>query len=101
MSPEAIILTINLVLLGFGYLWAYPNLPTKTWQAIMIRDAAISTGAVMLAGLLFAGKGISFSLILFDTNWLVFSILTMCVIETPLFAWFAQKHDIRFDDTDD
>jgi len=39
--------------------------------------------------------------IFFETNWLAFSIGTLLVMETPLFAWFARKHNLTFDDWDD
>ncbi|MBB5722385.1 hypothetical protein FHS72_002011 [Loktanella ponticola] len=100
MSPEATILIINIALLGFAYLWAYPSLPVKTWRAIMVRDVAISVAALTLAAALFAGRNITFHMVLFNTNWLVFSIITMMLIETPLFAWFAQKHNLRLNDLD-
>jgi len=40
MSPELTLLIINAVLMGYAYLWAYPSLPEKTWQAIAWRDVA-------------------------------------------------------------
>ncbi|MEJ6398988.1 hypothetical protein [Yoonia sp. 208BN28-4] len=96
MSPELTILIINGVLMAFGYLVAYPALSEKTMPAIMWRDAVISGAALFLAGLLYWGSDIAFSLIVFDTNWFFFSVLTLMVIETPLFIWFAAKHDIKF-----
>jgi hypothetical protein len=101
LSPEATILTINAVLLAFAYIWAYPNLPEKRWQSIMWRDAVISIAALVVAGLLFAGRVIAFNLVLFESNWIVFSIVTMLIMETPLFMWFARKYDLQFDETDD
>lgn len=101
MSPEATILIINAVLLAFAYAWAYPNLPEKRWQSIMWRDAVISIAALVVAGLLFAGRGFTFNLVLFETSWIVFSIITMLIMETPLFMWFSHKYDLRFDETDD
>lgn len=101
MSPEFTLLTVNAVFLGFAYLWAYPSLPQKTWRAIMLRDVAISVAVLLVAAGLFAGRGISFRLVFFDTNWFVFTAVTMMAMETPLFAWFARKHGLTFDDLDD
>lgn len=98
MSPELTLLIINAVLLAYAYLWAYPALTEKTWKAILLRDTAISVAAVTLAGLLYWGSGLPFSLIFFDANWFGFSIVTMMVMETPLFLWFAKKYDLTFDD---
>lgn len=101
MSPELTLLTINAILLGYAYLWAYPSLPKKTLRAVMTRDIAISAAALVLAALLFAGKGIAFRMLFFGTNWFVFSIVTLCIMETPLFFWFAKKYDLSFDEWDD
>jgi chromate transport protein ChrA len=101
MAPETTVLIINASLLAFAYLWAYPSLPKKTWHAIMIRDAAISLAALVLAALLFSGKKLSFNIVLFNTNWFVFSFITMMLMETPLFFWFTKKYGLRFDDTDE
>ena len=100
MSPEFIQLTVNVVFLAFAYLWAYPSLTEKTWRAIIIRDVAISVAVLVVSAGLFMGRGLTFSLILFDTNWVVFTIMTMIAMETPLFLWFAQKHGLSFDDRD-
>lgn len=100
MSPEFIILTVNAVFLGFAYLWAYPSLPQKTWRAIMTRSVAISCAAILVSAALFAGRRIPFDLVIFDTNWFVFSALTLFVMEIPLFLWFSQKYDITLDDDD-
>lgn len=96
MSPELTVLVINAILMGFAYLVAYPMLTEKTLPAILWRDAVISGAALVLAGVLFWGTDAAFSLIVFDTNWFFFSVITLMVIETPLFLWFARRYDIRF-----
>jgi hypothetical protein len=101
LHPEATILIINAALLAFAYLWAYPSLPEKTANAIMWRDAVISIAALVLAAALFASRGITFNMFVFDTNWFVFSLVSMMLMEIPLFIWFARKYDLRFDDADD
>ncbi|MEL6642027.1 MAG: hypothetical protein AAFP98_12085 [Pseudomonadota bacterium] len=100
MSAELQILVINCVLLAYAYLWAYPALTEKKLSVIMTRDMAISAAALLIAGALFYGSGVRFSLIIFETNWLVFSILTLFILETPLFFWFAKKHNLDFNDFD-
>ncbi len=94
MTPEAVILLVNATFLAFAYLWVYPNLTTKTVALVMRYDLIISMAAVGVAGLLYWGSGIRFSLIVFDSNWAVFSIVTLLVMETPLFIRFAKKHDL-------
>ena len=81
--------------MAFAYLVAYPMLSEKTVPAIMWRDTAISGAAVLVAGMLYWGTDVRFSLFFFDTNWLVFSIVTLGIIEAPLFAWFVRRHNIK------
>lgn len=96
MSPELKLLTINAVFLGYAYLWVYPRLSELTGLKIMWRDAVITAAALMVGALLFAGTGIPFSLSIFETNWFVFQLITFAIIETPLFLWFAWRHDLEF-----
>jgi len=94
MTPEATILIANAIFLAFAYIWVYPNLKSITTNAVMTYDLIISAAALAVAGLLYWGSGTSFSLILFDTNWAVFSIVTLLAMELPLFIWFMRKHDL-------
>ncbi len=95
MTPEVTILIANAILLAFTYLWVYPGITSKSINLIMAYDLVISAAALLVAGLLFWGSGISFNLILFQTNWAVFSIITLFIMEAPLFAWFAKKHGLN------
>jgi len=98
MSPELTLLCVNAALLAYAYLWAYPALTEKTWRSVLIHDAGISVAALIVAGLLFWGSGVAFHMIFFEANWFVFSIVTMMIMETPLFLRFAKKHGLHFDD---
>ncbi|MCO4846960.1 MAG: hypothetical protein KC448_03175 [Yoonia sp.] len=94
MTPEVTLLIVNAIFLAFAYLWVYPGLTTKTINLILIYDAVISCAALLVAGLLFWGSGTDFSLIFVSTNWAVFAIITLGLMEIPLFAWFAKKYDL-------
>lgn len=95
-SPEAQILILNGVILGVVYLGIYPTLRDKTLNRIMAIDLVLSALALTVAAALFWGTGTKFSLIFFDTNWLLFSLVTLFALETPLFLNFAKKHGIDF-----
>ena len=61
----------------------------------MLRNDLVLTLLVLItAGALFAGSGTRISLILFDTNWFGFTLLSSMAMELPLFLWFCKKHDI-------
>lgn len=95
MTPEATILIVNAIFLAFAYLWVYPSLKTITINLVMTYDLLISSAAVLVAGLLYWGSGTSFSLLFVSSNWAVFSIITLLIMEAPLFAWFAKKHNLK------
>ncbi len=101
-SPEAQILIINGVILAVAYLGIFPSLVEKTLNRIMTIDVVLSTLAVTVSGALFWGTGVSFNMVLFDTNWAVFTIVTLFVMEVPLFINFAKQHGIKlFEDDPD
>jgi hypothetical protein len=101
-APEAQILILNGVIMAVAYLGIYPSLQDKTLNRVMTVDLALSVMALTVAGALFWGSGARFSLIFFEVNWAVFCIVTLVIIETPLFLNFAKKHGITlFDDPDD
>ncbi|WP_458792340.1 hypothetical protein [Yoonia sp. MH D7] len=94
MTPEATILLVNAIFLAFAYLWVYPNLTPITIARAMRYDLIISAACLTVAGLLFWGTGTPFRMVFFNSNWAVFSIVTLLIMETPLFFWFAKKHDL-------
>jgi len=101
VAPELQILILNAVILGVAYLGIYPTLAEKSLNKIMAIDVILTALALLVAGGWFWGSGVAFSLLIFDANWVVFTILTLFIMEVPLFMWFAKKHGINlFDDTD-
>jgi hypothetical protein len=101
-SPESQILILNVVILGVAYLGIYPSLQEKTLNRIMAIDLVLTVIALTVAGALFMGTGQAFTLLVFDVNWAVFTLITLFVIEVPLFFNFAKRHGINlFDDPGD
>lgn len=94
MPPELAILVINAAFLAFAYGWAFPSLPHKTWPALLRADLAILAAAGLVVWLIWGGSGTRFSLILFDTNWLVFWLVTGTAMEAPLLRAFCRRHGL-------
>ena len=94
IAPELQILILNIVILGVAYLGIYPSLQQKTLNKIMLIDLVLTGLALLVAGGWFMGTGVGFSLILFEANWVVFTLLTLFLMEVPVFLWFAKKHGI-------
>ncbi len=100
-APELQILILNLVILGVAYLGIYPSLQDKTLNKIMTIDVVLTGLALLVAGGWFMGSGVGFSLLFFEANWFVFTLVTLFVMELPVFFWFIRKHGISLNsDTD-
>lgn len=95
MTPEVTLLITNATFLAFAYLWVYPGLTAKTINLILLYDTIISFAALGVAGLLYWGSGVRFDMLVFTTNWFGFAIITLMIMELPLFIWFAGKHNLK------
>ena len=94
MSPEIVLLLVNAILAAFGWLVAYPLLRVRDLGRLWRYDLAVSLAALGVAALLFAGRGVSFSLLGLAVNWFVFALVTFAAIETPLGLWYCRRHGI-------
>lgn len=101
LSPETHLFLLNAGLLGVAYFGVYPGLRVKTLGRIATIDAAVTAMAVSLAGAWYWGSDVVFNLLIFQTNWLIFTLVTLFVLEIPLVVWFLRKYgsDWRDDDS--
>lgn len=95
VPPEAQLLIINATILAVAYLGIYPAVKNITMMRMMALDAVLSGLSLIVAGALYWGSGVEFSLLLFSSNWAVFTIVTMLVMEFPLFQWFCRKRGLN------
>lgn len=94
MSPELKILTINAAILLVAYLGIYPSQRPRRVAEMIPTDLVLSVLALGVAGLLFWGSGVRFSLIFVEVNWFWFSLLTITAMEIPLLLWFMRRYDV-------
>lgn len=87
MDPELTILLVNIVFVSLAFGWVFPALRGRGITTFAQYDLAISAAALTVAGLLYAGKGIGFTLVVIDVPWWAFSILTYSALE--LLAWIT------------
>ena len=95
MPPEAILLVVNALIVAFAYLAAYPLLKVRTLDRLMVYDAVLTIAALVVAGGLYAGTGVRFSLLLLEVNWFLFAILTYGLLELWPMRAYMRRHDIR------
>jgi hypothetical protein len=94
LAPELKILILNAAALAVAYLGIYPSMARITLRRLLRQDVVLSVVLLLVAGVMFAGSGTRFSLVVFDTPWWVFTLLTGMVMEWPLFLWFCRRHGI-------
>jgi hypothetical protein len=100
MPPELQILAINATCLAVAYLGIFPALRPLTLQRLALADLAVGLTALGTAAALFWGSGQAFRLLILDTGWFWFALVTFVVMELPLFLWFMRRHGLNPDDDD-
>ncbi len=101
LAPEAQILILIGLILAVAYLGIFPTLQEKTINKLMGIDLALNVLALIVAGAWFWGTDVTFTLVFYETNWVIFTIVCYALIEIPLFLNFAKKHGIRLDGRDE
>ncbi|MGB3246469.1 MAG: hypothetical protein WBB25_18185 [Sulfitobacter sp.] len=94
MPVELHILGLTVVFFGVAYMAIYPRIEPKTLKRLMAVDIVLLVVLLGIAGSVYAGSRIRFSLVLFQTNWWLFTLLCAIVVETPLFIRFCRKWGI-------
>ena len=94
MPVELHILGLIVVFFGVAYFTIYPRMEPKNVTRMVQIDVVLFAILLLIAGSVYFGKGMRFSLILFDANWWVFTIICASLIEIPFFVWFCRKWGI-------
>ena len=100
MSPELTLLALNAATLLVAYTLVYPRMAAPTAPRLMRADLVVTAASLGLGGWLFAGQGLRFDMLLFETRWWVFALLTAALIETPLVLAFCKARGIPLRDFD-
>ncbi|MEO1139511.1 MAG: hypothetical protein AAFW87_08645 [Pseudomonadota bacterium] len=95
--PEGQATVTVIVCLTVAYFILYPALKPHSLRQMAVYDLGVTGAMLLINGSLFAGAGIRFSMLLFHTNWAVFTFLAAVLIEAPLALWYARRNNISFD----
>jgi len=103
MTLPAELHVIGLILMMFcvAYFAIFPKLARKTPARLMIIDFAVLGVLFAIAGSVYAGRGIAFSLLVVEVNWWVFTLIMALIIEVPFFLWFCRRWNIDLSGKDD
>lgn len=94
MTPELIVLILNSIILLLAYYVIYPRFVRNNLNKLLINDVMVSLVAIVIAGSIYYGSDMTFSLIITTTNWFWFSLLSYTIIEIPLMLRYLKKHNI-------
>ena len=100
MAPYLTILAINAICIGIAYVMVYPRFDPLTARRMMKADIVVTGTALAVAGALFAGQGLPFRVGPFALGWWGFSLLSMLVIEAPVFWAFCRMRGLSLSDPD-
>ena len=96
MTPEVMVLLINAAGLALAYGVIYPRLLPMSMGKMVLADAVVTVVLVCIAVAWFWGSGTQFWLLGWYVGPAVFSLISLLIIEWPLFSWFTKKHGITF-----
>ncbi|MEP1767516.1 MAG: hypothetical protein ABJJ53_12860 [Sulfitobacter sp.] len=94
MTPEVRILLVQVSSIVFAYTTIFPWFKAVTLRAMTRINIAFLAVLLPLFGIAYAGKGIGFSMLLFDMPWWLFVLISGMLIDTPFFIWYCRKHNI-------
>jgi hypothetical protein len=91
---ELLVVFYVLAVLAIAYLWVYPRYGGKDVKKMAWLDAGFMVIAMGISALLFWESDPSFTFIFFETNWFWFTLLTVTVLEIPLFYGYIQARGL-------
>ena len=94
ITPELIIILLNLTVVLISYFYIYPKAAGSDINKIAMHDLIASIICLVVAGSLYWGSDINFSLILFEVNWFWFTLISYAAIETPFMLRYFKKYGV-------
>jgi len=91
---ELIVIFVIIVTLAVGYLVVYPRVAGNDVRKMAWLDVALTLVPFIVSAALFWQSDPSFSLIFFETNWFVFTLITLVIIEIPVLALYLRARGL-------
>lgn len=91
---ELIVIFVIIVTLAIGYLLVYPKVAGNDVRRMAWLDVALTLIPFGVSALLFWQSDPAFSLIFFDTNWFVFTLVTLSIIEIPVLILYLKARGL-------
>jgi hypothetical protein len=91
---ELLVVFFVLATIAAAYLWVYPKFAGDNVKLMAWLDIALTAIPVGLSAAFFWQSDPVFRFIFFDTNWFLFTILTMVVLELPMFYFYLKARGL-------
>ena len=95
MSNELLVVFYILATLAVAYLWFYPKVIGNNVKLMAWMDIVITAIPVSISALLFWTDDPSFRFFWAELNWLIFTLVTMFVIELPIFWLYIRARGLN------
>lgn len=94
---ELLVIFVVLATLAASYFWIYPKYAGNDVKKMAWLDAGLGFILMGVSALLFWVSDPKFNLIFFETNWFVFTLVVLVVLELPLFFWYIKARGLGSD----
>ena len=91
---ESLVVFLVLVTLVTAYFWIYPTYAGSDVVKMAWLDLAVGAVPLAVTGVLFWESNPRFSLVFFETNWFLFTLITYTLLELPLFALYVKARGL-------
>jgi hypothetical protein len=91
---ESLVVFVILATLAASYFWIYPKYAGNDVKKMAWLDFALGFIPVGTSAILFWESDPTFRFIFFDTNWFIFTLLAITLLELPLFFWYLKARGL-------
>ncbi len=94
LSPELLVILLNLSILSFSYIWFFPRIAGADAIKLAKYDLISFLVSIIISGFFFYGSYIELNAIFTTLNWFWFTMLTFFILEIPFALWYFNKNGI-------
>lgn len=91
---ELTVVVLIVAVIAVAYLWVYPRFAGTDLRRMAWLDVVLTLIPLGVAGLLFWETNPVFRLLIIETNWFVFTIVTYVILEVPLFLLYLRARGL-------
>ena len=91
---ELLVVFYLMATIAVAYLWFYPKFVGENVKQMMWLDVVVTSIPLGISALLFWQSDPVFRLFIFDLNWFFFTLITMFLIELPIFLLYLKARGL-------